>query len=120
MKLKRQRPEDATQSVITEGLAAYGYVVYVLSRRAKRCPHCREYSHAGDGVSKGAPDLIVRRPAWPRGVCVSIEVKPPGPVKYSSLEQRVAHEAGDTYLVQSLEAALAAVEAVDRSMGGTS
>lgn len=102
--------EDEVQSVIVAGLRAHGYLVQVTSRRAKKCPHCKEYSHQGDGASKGIADLLVRRTSWPRGLWLSLEVKKPGSIKWSSHEQRLLAEVGDVVVVQSLEEALRAGE----------
>ena len=115
MRLKSLHPtEDGIQRVIVEGLTLLGYTVYILSRRPRRCPRCKTWgqSGAGDGVTRGAPDLLVRSRMWPRGVSVGLEVKKPGPVRWSSAEQESAYVAGDTVLVQSLEEALRAVESM--------
>lgn len=118
IRVKTLKPtEDDVQRVVVEGLSALRYVVTVISRRRKRCSSCGAWSAGGDGVSKGAPDLLVRHPDWPRGMHVAMEVKKPGKVKWSSPEQQLAHEAGDTWLVQSLDDALRAIEAVALGAG---
>lgn len=102
--------EDETQTTIVQGLRAHGYLVLVTSRRAKKCWHCGQWpkSGSGDGVSKGVSDLLCRRQTWPMGVWVALEVKRPGPVKWSSKEQELLAETGDVIVVQSLEDALQA------------
>lgn len=113
MKLPAPR-EDPTQKLIVAWLRAHGVIVYVSSRRAKRCPNCKTYSHRGDGADKGLADLICRRPTWPRSVCVALEVKRPGKWEYSSDEQRIADVAGDIVVVQSPEEAMKAIDEADR------
>ena len=109
--------EEETQAVIIEYLRLHGVTVFVTSRRAKRCPTCGTYSHKGDGASRGLADLICRRPTWPAGVCVALEVKRPGlAVQFSSAEQKLAAEAGDIVVVTTPEEALAAVRAVDEAL----
>ena len=106
--------EEETQAIIVDYLRVHGITVYITSRRAKRCPQCGTYSHKGDGASRGISDLICRRPTWPAGVCVALEVKRPGQaVKWSSAEQRLAADVGDIVVVTTPEEALAAVQAVD-------
>jgi len=108
-------PSEADiQEQITNGLFVLGYAVYITSRRPKRC-QCGRWpkSGAGDGASRGLADLIVRKRTWPRGVCLSLEVKCGGPVRYSSEEQKAAALAGDIVVVQSLEEAVLAADAFD-------
>ena len=113
IRLKTLKPtEDGTQRVIVDGLRLHGYLVQITTRRVKRCKRCGAWpkSGAGDGVSRGVADLLVRWPGWPRGMWLALEVKRPGPVRYSSVEQRIADVAGDIIVVQSFEDALAAVQ----------
>lgn len=105
--------EDETQRVIVDGLRAYGFIVSITSRRRKKCWHCGAWPKGGDGVTKGVADLLVRRPDWPVGIWVALEVKRPGAVQFSSTEQRSATIDGSILLVQSLEQA---VEAVGRAL----
>lgn len=102
--------EDEIQSVIVDGLRLHGYIVLVTSRRKKRCRKCGEWSTGGDGADKGIPDIIVRRPEWFAGRFVAIEVKRPGPIKWSSPEQKLLAESDQIIVVQSLEEAVAAME----------
>lgn len=97
--------EDDLQKQIVAFLKLHGYTVMVTSRRVKRCQKCGAFpqSGRGDGVSKGVPDLLVRHPKWPAGLMLGLEVKRPGTVRYSSLEQKAAALVGDIIVVQSLE-----------------
>ena len=112
-RVKSLKPsEDDTQRGIVDGLRAFGYRVLVTSRRYRKCPQCGTVNHRGDGVSKGLADLVCRHPTWPRGVWVQLEVKKPGSIKYTSTEQKLAHVAGEIYVVQSLEQALEVLRSV--------
>lgn len=104
--------EDEVQTVIVDGLRAMGCIVLITTRRVKKCQGCGKINHVGDGVSKGVADLLVRRKDWPAGVYLSLEVKKPGKVKWSSMEQRLLCEVGDVLVVQSLEEAVEAVKAL--------
>lgn len=110
---KPEPSEDDVQRVIVDGLRLHGYSVRVTSRRRKRCRECGQWSAGGDGVDRGVGDLIVRRRTWRPGLAVVVEVKPPGPVKWSSPEQKAAAESGETVVVQSLEEALEALAKVE-------
>ncbi len=103
--------EDDVQKVIVGGLRSRGFLVQSISRRVKKCWQCGKYpkSDGGDGVSKGVADLLVRRRTWPRGTWMALEVKRPGPIKWTNKEQKALAEDGDTIVVQSLEEAFAAV-----------
>ncbi len=102
--------EDGLQRQIVAGLRLFGFRVYVTTRRPKRC-RCGAWprSGGGDGASRGIGDLIVRHPGWAPGVCMCLEIKKPGPIRWSSAEQKLAAEVGDIIVVQSLEDALQAV-----------
>ena len=70
------------------------------------------------GVDKGIPDLLVCVPGHP--IYIGVEVKRPGgaasPIKYSSPEQRAAHEKGHFVIATSLGAALACISAALRRL----
>jgi hypothetical protein len=106
--------EEEVQAVIVDGLQALGYVVRSTVRRPKKCPRCGSWprSGSGDGVSRGLADLLVRHRSWPAYLWVQLEVKRPGPVRYSSLEQRAAVESAEIAVVQSLDDALAILERI--------
>lgn len=110
--------EEEIQRVIADGLFVLGWVVYVTSRKWKRCHKCGAYgaSGSGDGCSRGLADLIIRKSSWPDGICVALEVKRSRPVKWSSEEQRLAADRGDLIVVTTLEEAVAAVEGYDRRL----
>lgn len=110
--------EEEIQSTIVDGLRAHGYLVLITSRRAKKCWKFGQWpmSGKGDGASKGLGDLIVRGRSWPRGVCLQLEVKRPGPIKWSSTEQRLLAEIGNAIIVQGLEEALAAAGEISAAM----
>ncbi len=110
--------EDDVQKVVTEGLHSLGMLVWVISRRRKKCWNCGRWPKGGDGVSKGACDVYCRRPTWPKAMVLVLEIKRPGPIKWSSVEQRLASEAGDTWICQSWEDAVAAVRSIDDALEG--
>jgi len=103
--------EDDVQAVIVDGLRSYGYLVQVTTRRVKKCGRCGAWPSRGDGATRGIADLLVRHPTWQRGAWLALEVKKPGPIIWSSPEQKHLAIVGDVIVVQSLEEALAAVSA---------
>lgn len=99
-KVKKQT-EHELQADIVRMLQVRGYDVMVTTAYRQK---------GGTGVQKGIPDLLVHRDDWGPGVLVGLEVKRPGRVKWSSLEQELAWVDGQTIVVQSVLAAIAAVE----------
>jgi len=94
--------EDAIQSQIVQWLQWKLYAVLITSRRRKRCSGCGSYSHDGDGVSKGTPDLFVRGRSWPANVWLGLEVKS-ATGRYSCDEQRELAESEAIAIVRSIE-----------------
>ena len=105
--------EDDIQAQLVDGLRAHGYEVQVTSRRAKKCRTCGTYNHVGDGATKGIADLQARGRTWPKGVHVALEVKRPGSVRWSSIDQKLLAEVGVVIVVQGLDEALTAVRELD-------
>lgn len=60
------------------------------------------------GVAKGIPDLLVSHKVL-QGTFLGVEVKPPGPIKWSSPEQKQLAEERRFYVAQSPS------EAIDRA-----
>ena len=94
--------EDDIQAQIVQWLQWKLYAVLITSRRRKRCSGCGSYSHDGDGVSKGTPDLFVRGRSWPANVWLGLEVKS-ATGRYSCDEQRELAESEAIAIVRSIE-----------------
>lgn len=92
--------EHQIQSEIVKILRIHGYDVMVTTAYMQK---------GASGVQKGIPDLLVHREDWGPGVLVGLEVKRPGG-KFTSYEQELAWLCGQTIVVDSVLAALAAVE----------
>ncbi len=111
-RVKSLKPTEAEiHRQIKEVLTRLGYVVLDTSRKPKRCPSCGAWgrSGAGDGVSKGTPDLFVTHPAWRFCDCawIGLEVKRPG--GRLRPEQAELERQSLVYVVHSVDEALAAV-----------
>jgi len=94
--------EDDIQAQIVQWLQWKLYAVLITSRRRKRCSGCGSYSHDGDGVSRGTPDLFVRGRSWPANVWLGLEVKS-ATGRYSCDEQRELAESEAIAIVRSIE-----------------
>lgn len=106
--------EEETQRIIVEGLRWQGYQVQITTRRRKRCWKCGTWPQAGDGVSRGLADLLVRRQSWAPGLWLALEVKRPGAaVCYSSREQQAAVYNRQILIVRCLEEALEHLQKVE-------
>jgi len=92
--------EHQIQSDIVKIFRIHGYEVMVTTAFMQK---------GASGVQKGIPDLLVHREDWGPGVLVGLEVKRPGG-KFTSHEQELAWLRGQTIVVDSVLAALAAVE----------
>lgn len=112
---KLKETEAGVQARIIEALEWRGYLVIDTTRKRKKqvCPKCSTafWAQGGDGTSKGLPDLMVRREAWPRGVFAGLEIKTD--TGRLSAEQQALAERGDIFVVRSHEEALAACELVN-------
>jgi hypothetical protein len=83
--------ESDVQKLIVDALRLAGLTVLHTSAFKQKGP---------SGVSKGVPDLLVAHPLL-NGCFIGIEVKRPGPIKWSSEEQRLLYETGCTLVAQS-------------------
>lgn len=112
--------EEEIQRSIIQGLEAYGYTVLQTSRRVKRCRVCGQYPGAGDGVTKGLPDLIIGRHGFgghPSGwgpLLLGLEVK--GAKTAVRPEQRDLADRGLIAIVRSWEEARDEVASFERNM----
>lgn len=89
--------EYSTQSSIVDALKLAGFSVRKTVAFRQKGP---------SGVDKGIADLLVFHPCFAPFFALCIEVKKPGPIKWSSPEQRDAHEDGEFDVAQSAEQAL--------------
>jgi hypothetical protein len=101
--------EHDIQKLIVDAVRLCGLEVYETTAYRQK---------GSSGVDKGIPDLLVCVPGLP--VYIGIEVKRPGqpgtPVKYSSPEQREAHQKGHFLIVTTLAAALTQIAWVLRKI----
>lgn len=107
--LNKLLTEEMIQRQIIDGLERFGYTVHQTTVRKKlaSCPKCHSLFRpsGGYGASYGVPDLLVRRPSWPRGLSLGLEVKRPAG-KFSSIGQQEAYHAGCFYVVYGFDDAL--------------
>ncbi len=68
------------------------------------------------GQTRGIPDILARRPWWPKGVWIGLELKRPIGWDWSHPEQQRVHELGGSFVVHSAEDAMAAVKATDEAL----
>lgn len=116
----KSQSEDSLQRSIIDALEKLGYTVLTASRRVRKCQHCGEYpggGKGGDRASKGIPDLLVSHHSWPDGTWLGLEIKKHGKIRWSSAEQRVLAEQRFNVVVQSIEAAIFAVNATKQALG---
>ena len=106
--------EAEVQVAIVRGLTWAGYTVLVTSRQRKRCAHCGQVSHGGDGCSEGIADLLCRRREWPIGVWCALEVK--NARGRPSRIQQALIDANGYRIVRSYDEALMVLEAADRAI----
>lgn len=96
MKEKVEVIEHQIQSLIVDALKLANLTVL----------HTSAYRQKGSsGIAKGVPDLLVAHPLI-AGHWIGIEVKKPGPVRWSSPEQKALYDSGKILLAQSPETAL--------------
>ena len=103
--------EEEVQRQVIAFLRQIGYTVLQTTIRL------RIAGRKGSGADKGVPDLLVTRLDWPAPAWLGIEVKKPGPIKWSSPEQEQLHLQGLTAKAQSIEDACAAVLWIERCLG---
>lgn len=119
--------ESDVQAAIVNWLRINRIDVLVTSRVRKRvrCSQCGSWSWpaGGDGVTKGLPDLFVRRslasellPAWPDYLWLGLEVKPYKGAKIRREQEALAQLSG-LVIVYSVDDALQAVHQVDERLG---
>lgn len=70
--------------------------------------------HHQTGQSPGIPDLLIRRPWWPAGALIGLELKRPKGWAWSCPEQRRIHEMGGSFLVHCAEDAIEVLEFLDK------
>lgn len=120
----RTRSEAEAQRAIVDALSMYGLRVHVTSRVRKlvRCARCSfQFRPAGgDGVTRGTPDLYVRRSettrhgeSWFPKIWLGLEVKPHRSARVRP-EQRELCEGGSIAIVYSVDDALAEVDLIDK------
>ncbi len=88
--------EHEIQAAIVDALHLAGLTVYETTAYRQK---------GASGVDKGIPDLLVVHPEM-QSTYMGIEVKRPGPVTWSSIEQRIAHAEGHFALAQCPREAL--------------
>ena len=100
-RLPKPRPqlEHEVQAAIVAALQSVGF-------RVKETTAYRQ--KGSSGVDKGIADLLVFHRVFQVGECLCIEVKRPGPIKFSSPEQELAYREDEFYVAQSVEEALIA------------
>ncbi len=97
----RSATEQETQAAIVDAIALCGLEVL----------HTSAFRQKGSsGVSKGLPDLFIVHPGMP-WTYMGIEVKKPGPIKWSSIEQEIAGTSLRFATAQSPVEALTAIRA---------
>jgi hypothetical protein len=97
--------EHQIQGQILDALRACGLTVYSTTAYKQKGP---------SGVDRGVPDLLVCVDGA-TGLYIGLEVKRPGSWKYSSEEQRQAHDAGRFRIVLSpLDALSTVVTLIDQ------
>jgi len=85
--------EHELQAQIVDALRASGFSVYETTAYRQK---------GSSGVDRGVPDLLVALDASIPGQFLGLEVKRPGKVRYSSIEQEEAAKKGHIVIVQSL------------------
>ncbi|MCC7229782.1 MAG: hypothetical protein IT203_05260 [Fimbriimonadaceae bacterium] len=85
--------EHELQAQIVDALRASGFSVYETTAYRQK---------GSSGVDRGVPDLLVALDASIPGQFLGLEVKRPGKVRYSSIEQEEAAKKGHIVVVQSL------------------
>lgn len=108
--------EDGIQAAIVVELRVRGFEVLVNSRRRKRCRKCGTVSAGGDGVSKGAPDLLVSAAWMPAWTWIGLEVKRPGRIVWSSPEQESMSRRLKVLVVQSVAEAIGIMEVLSNEV----
>jgi hypothetical protein len=94
--------EHAVQRQIVDALRLAGLTVYETTAYRQR---------GASGCDRGIPDLLVSMPQTAY-LYIGIEVKRPGQIRWSSIEQRQAAEAKRFIVATSTESALEAVHDV--------
>lgn len=89
--------EHELQKQIIDALVLAGFDVKETTAYKQKGP---------SGTDKGISDLLVRHSFWKKGVSLCLEVKRQGSVRWSSPEQKAAHDQGWFYVVQSPKEAL--------------
>lgn len=102
------RSEAALQAAVVQELEWRGFIVAQTDRKRKKCRECGAYSHAGDGVSEGLPDLMVTHRDWPALVWIGIELKRDEKSKVRPAQQGL-HDLKRTSIVCRHEDAVEAV-----------
>lgn len=98
--MRRAATEHEIQAAIVDALRLAGFTVRETTAYRQK---------GASGVDKGIADLLVFHQAvsnYHFGVCLCIEVKRPGPIKWSSPEQQQAYEQNEILVAQSVEEAL--------------
>ena len=95
-KPKRPTERDAQENG-QQALRLAGFIVRHTSAWRQKGP---------SGVSRGIADLLVKHPACDLDISLELEYKRPGKIKYTSEEQRFAHEKGYIRIAQTDEEAL--------------
>lgn len=113
--------EEDVQAASIRALRELGLVVLQASvrYRSHSCPKCGErfYDHQDTGQTPGIPDLLVRRPDWPRALWLGSEQK--GDRTRLSPAQRDLHAGGHIVVARCAAANLAFVLETDDLLGGT-
>ncbi len=94
-----QPTEHEIQAAIVDALRVCGLTVYSTTAYRQKGP---------SGVDRGVPDLLVCVDGLP-GIYIGLEVKRPGPVKWSSPEQLAAYKDMRFFVASSVPGALRAV-----------
>lgn len=97
----RRASEHAVQASIVAAIRLCGFAVYETTAYRQKGP---------SGVDKGIADLLIPHPTLP-WTALCMEIKRPGDVKWSSLEQELAFKSKHFTVAQSIEEALAALKA---------
>lgn len=108
--LVQEKEEPIMQRVITALRRAGCQVLSTVHRHTRHtCSSCghNEWHRGQIGVSKGTPDLLVRRPSWPAGVWLGIETK--GTSTPLSVEQKALEASCSIVVVRSVPEAIEAV-----------
>lgn len=106
--LARRMLEKDVQAGIVQALRLAGLKVYQTSTHRQKGP---------SGCDRGIPDVLVCAGAVAPFSYLGLEVKRPGAVAWSSIEQGQAFEAREFALVQSPEEALKVCERWFESLG---